>query len=547
MQALPVPREETIYLEDPATFSVFESFNNRIPQGNEFANGYQQIGQEYLFLANFATGEVEPWLATTYEYNADYTVLTIKLRDDVTWNDGEPFSSADVVYTFEAVMKEDKLGGIGLRETIEAITAPDATTVRIELKESDPRFIYTLYGQVTGFTIWPKHIWENEDPLTFKNNPPVTTSVWKLKQVISNLRMFVWERNENYWTKDERFPEAKYVVIRTAPASPDADLQEFIANSIDSARNLQWFQLELAQQSNPAVTYGLFQDPCPRTVSFNTQHPPFSDPQLRWAMSYLIDREKIAEIIAQPPSVPATHPWSDWELLQQFIDPAVLEEYKLEYDPARAAQMLDELGYTLGDNGTRVDAEGRRLQFTMITPDAVGTFAYEIGQEIATEARGAGIDLTVRALAAAPYDEAIATGNFDLASTFQCGAFIDAIDLYNQFTFSLPGQVKPVPGERTPGAYSWNSLNSPEFDEVVAQLRGVGPDAPEADALYSRALELWMQGLPVVPVIQMTYHLPWNETYWAGWPTDENMFTVPFPWWTTFYKVPFELTRAGNE
>ncbi|MCL4859293.1 MAG: hypothetical protein KJZ93_07790, partial [Caldilineaceae bacterium] len=84
---LPVPRNETIYMEDTATFRIFDSFNRFIPNGNDFANGFLQLGTEYLFYANFATGEIQPWLATEYSYNDDFTELTLTLRDDVKWND----------------------------------------------------------------------------------------------------------------------------------------------------------------------------------------------------------------------------------------------------------------------------------------------------------------------------------------------------------------------------------------------------------------------------------------------------------------------------
>src|SRR5215813_2527814 len=77
---LPVPREQTIFLEDTAQYLVFDSFNTMIPNGNEFASGFIQVANEYLFLNNYATGKFEPWLAKSYEYNKDYTVLTVHLR-----------------------------------------------------------------------------------------------------------------------------------------------------------------------------------------------------------------------------------------------------------------------------------------------------------------------------------------------------------------------------------------------------------------------------------------------------------------------------------
>src|SRR5690242_676711 len=148
---LPVPREETIVMEDtPGPFTVFDSFNTRIPNGNDFANGFYQVGMEYLFLANFSTGEVEPWLATGYEYNDDYTQLTIKLNDNIHWNDGVPFTADDVVFTINTVIANEALGESTIREYVAEASAPDATTVVIKLSKPGPRFIYAFYGTVTG-------------------------------------------------------------------------------------------------------------------------------------------------------------------------------------------------------------------------------------------------------------------------------------------------------------------------------------------------------------------------------------------------------------
>jgi peptide/nickel transport system substrate-binding protein len=50
--------------------------------------------------------------------------------------------------------------------------------------------------------------------------------------------------------------------------------------------------------------------------------------------------------------------------------------------------------------------------------------------------------------------------------------------------------------------------------------------------------------MPAIPVIQTIYFMPWNQTYWKGWPTEGNYYTLPFTWWATFSKVPFQLKPA---
>ena len=88
---------------------------------------------------------------------------------------------------------------------------------------------------------------------------------------------------------------------------------------------------------------------------------------------------------------------------------------------------------------------------------------------------------------------------------------------------------------------NWIGLKDPKLDDAVARLKKLGPDTAEAKAAYKDALEAWMKDMPAIPVIQTIYFMPWNQTYWTGWPVDKNMYTIPFTWWATFSKVPFQL------
>ena len=72
--------------------------------------GLHQFDYEYFFYQNLQTGEYIPWLAKSYEYNADFTSLTVKLRDGVTWNDGQPFTADDVVFTYDLTEQESEAG-----------------------------------------------------------------------------------------------------------------------------------------------------------------------------------------------------------------------------------------------------------------------------------------------------------------------------------------------------------------------------------------------------------------------------------------------------
>src|SRR3712207_714818 len=94
-------REETLKIaingriEDPTNFNM-TSWTG----ADRALTGLHQVLYEYFFYENLQTGEYIPWLAESYEYNADFTSLTVKLRDGVTWNDGKPFTADDVVFTY---------------------------------------------------------------------------------------------------------------------------------------------------------------------------------------------------------------------------------------------------------------------------------------------------------------------------------------------------------------------------------------------------------------------------------------------------------------
>ena len=76
-----------------------KNFNPLLPEGDSIWPTHAGI-HEPMIIYNRVTGEIVPWLATEYAFNADNTELTFTIRDGVTWSDGEPFSAEDVLFTF---------------------------------------------------------------------------------------------------------------------------------------------------------------------------------------------------------------------------------------------------------------------------------------------------------------------------------------------------------------------------------------------------------------------------------------------------------------
>jgi peptide/nickel transport system substrate-binding protein len=93
-----VAREDTVIFDLDRTIPDPGNFNWFTP-GVKRQHGAHQVMWEPLFILNYETGEIEPWLATGFEANAENTEYTVSLRDGVTWSDGEAFNADDVVFT----------------------------------------------------------------------------------------------------------------------------------------------------------------------------------------------------------------------------------------------------------------------------------------------------------------------------------------------------------------------------------------------------------------------------------------------------------------
>ncbi|HBT50608.1 MAG TPA: ABC transporter substrate-binding protein [Petrotoga sp.] len=525
---LPVPREETVVREDPAVFNQFDSFNPYIPNGVEYAAGFWQISAENLFIFNWVTGEIVPWLATGYEYSDDYKTFTLKLRDGVTWNDGQPFTADDVVFTVKLEMSKEELGARAW-ENVENVVVKDPHTVVFTLKQPDVRFFQKFVNYIdVGWIPLPKHIWEGKDPLQFKNNPPVTTGPYKLKEVIPDLKMFVWERNENYWGKKYgHFPAPKYVVMKSAP-SPDAAFQEFINNEVDIPVLASYEQAKQAMKKNPSSSKVEWMDPCPRALWLNCGAGPTSDVRVRYAISYLLDREKIAKAYFQPESTPAAFPLPAYTGIEEkFASKDLLAKYDWTsvYSPEKAAKLLDEAGYKMGPQGVRVDKDGKPVEIEIITPMAVGSTEYNIALSLSEELKKIGINATVRSLDMSVETEKILMGDFNIDSRW-IPFYGDPYSIYRKFATK---NFVPI-GERcTTG--NWVRLKDAEWDKVLDELAKVLPDSPGAHEAYVKALELFLKDLPVIPVAQTPYVTVFSTAYWTNWPTQDNMYVVPASHW----------------
>ena len=543
------PREETVWISECCgKFTIFDKFNPFVPGGIQFVGGYWQCCLDVLYIANYPRGEIIKWLSTGWDYSNDYKTLTIHLRKGVTWSDGEPFTSADVAFTINMLKKNAPVlsWSSEVEEFVESVETPDDYTVVIHLKKPNPRFHRIFMMQIcTGLPIVPEHIWKDKDPKTFSNNPPVTTGPYVLYGTIPDLSIFIWKRRDDWWGKKVLglFPEPKYIIYTNTPTMEIAYLK-FKKNEYDAG----WIHYDLVRKllaENPYAKFAGYPDPCLWGITFNTQRYPLNYSKLRWAFAYIIPYKAIQKIWPNMPSPIADSPFpAGWASLEKYKFADVLEKYRLgEYNPDKARELLDELNFIDRDNdGIRETPNGTKLSFEVMTTGDPTTWMNLAWNEIIREAKKVGIELKLVFEPSPTYRELRSTGRFEIIDYGICGgsSTIEALETFAKYHSSL---IPPI-GESVIGTGAYSRWSDPELDKLIDKAKSMAPDDPAIMDIYHRMLEIWMKNLPDIPVLNKQWGTPFITAYWDGWPSKENMYTIPYYWWGQFGLIFFHLHKS---
>jgi len=517
-------------IQDPTNLNLYAP-------GVDRSIGLHQVVYEYLFYNNLQTGEFIPWLAESYQYSPDYTSLTVKLRDGVTWNDGQPFNADDVVFTYDLL--KNNTGMVWAEETnnnVASVEKIDNLNVRFNLKMANPHFhlireAFPAVGIWGGITILPKHVWQGQDPLKFKASPPVGTGPYKLQDASQTAMTYV--RRDDWWgTKVFGVqPAPKYVQFiyegtetnaALALANNDLDTPNIGILGLGTFLNVAGRNPNVKAWTTDAPYAWL--DPCPRALMVQNAHPPFDNPQVRWALSYAIDRQSLVNLAYEGATVPTWGIWPFYDANKPFFDAVsdLRQQYPSDqYDPDKAASLLSQAGVNPGD---------LHLKY-VVNSDA--NEDQKVAQVVSDQLRAAGFNVDVTPLNGGTLTDTLRRGDYDIAMNAFCPGYIaENLELFHSKNFVPLGQPAPW-FERNSFRYS-----NPDLDAIVDKMLQTPPsDTDTMKGLYHDGLAIWLRDLPVVPLTQAPALVPFNSTYWTGWPTADNAWNMPVSWWGTFNLV----------
>ncbi|MEL7204411.1 MAG: ABC transporter substrate-binding protein [Pseudomonadota bacterium] len=551
-----VAREDTVIFDLDRTIKDPENFNWLTP-GTKRMHGAHQTMWEPLFILNYATGNVDPWLATGFTANDDSSEFTITLREGVEWSDGEAFNADDVMFTVNMALNNEEISSreaSTVRAQVASIEKIDDLTVKMTLNAPNPRFIVENFGvRIFGsFLIMPEHIWNGEDPATFAFNPPIGTGPYTFTSATTSRA--IWDRNEDWWGAKTGFQDlpAPQRVIFLESGGAESRAQLMATNQLDAAQNVSVGTFEAIKAQNPAVTawYSDYpyaaSDPCARQLEINTTLAPWDDPNMRRAVNHIIDRTQIVNIATEGATVPSRTMFAQYGSMDPFINAVVEAGYELspKADVAAGQALIEAAGYTMGSDGI-YEKDGEDLAVKIHVNSASTEYTATI-DVIVEQLNRAGI-----AASSVPVEngvfwgEVLPFGAYEMSySWLSCGSVNEPWASMGRYTVK---DVVPV-GERSPGFNNtarWDGDAAAAYSAIVDSMAGLPLGDPSVPGLVAEAYQHLDAEMPFIPLVQSFKLLPKNTTYWTGWPSNDNNYNHPFFWWNSTHQIIHNLEKAN--
>ncbi|MEM7533607.1 MAG: ABC transporter substrate-binding protein [Chloroflexota bacterium] len=496
---------------------------------------------EPLFFYSAFSDEFLPWLATGYEYSDDFTQLTVNIREGAEWSDGTPFSAEDVRFTLQMLIDEAPTlrNSTEVAAWISSVEAVDDLTVVINFNDPRPRFLFShLTGKFDTGLYWvPAHVYQDvEDVQGFAFYDP--EKGWPLVTGPYNVTLWTPEqqfvdRRDDWWGAKTGFSELPDVerIIHLPWTGEERAAQLIINNEIDSSLDLRATTIAtVVDQSEAVITHTNrdlplgYTDWWPTSFWFNCDEGPFSDKNVRWAVSYTIDRQQMLDVALEGSGILTQLPFPYYPPLMPYIDAAaeLLEEYPTnEHNLDKAAERMTEAGYEKDDEGFWVK-DGERVPAVI---HGFGIFN-DIGPVLAEQLRRGGFEGDYVAPADSFTKMSDGTAKILL---FGHGASIadpfDTLDLYTSKHYAPTGEP----------ANPFSRFQSEEYDAILEEMAAMepSPDDPKYMELYLSALRIYLDEMIDCPIQQWLHRMPMNTTFWDNWPTVDNPYVNGAFWHQT--------------
>jgi peptide/nickel transport system substrate-binding protein len=587
-----VPRNQCLILENPSgTVLPADDFNRwRSGYSASWVCGLQQLALDALWYIDPDAGVNGVWdnalAAEKPIYNADYTQMTVKLRQGLYWSDGVEFTADDLYYTVDAAMKNKGLSNNGLfTGNIDKLEQPDKYTVIFHLKAPNSRFHSAFTVRWGACYMMPKHIFEKEeDPVAFKFNPPVSLGAYTLKDFDPNGKWYLWQLRDDWKRTSVALlgnVDVKYAMY-IDPGPSDKRVIAQTAHQLDVIHDITpEGRITLAKNSPTSVGWfpsfpWAHPDPTLPAVIYNNEKPGLDKKEVRWALTLAIDIAQVAmasykgaatiSAIHVPPTGMYPHyyhePLEPW--LKDFTIKVGGQDYK-PYDPTAAQRIADLARQSLGDlvptdadtikkyigagwwkndlkaaEQLMLDAgmkKGGDGKWQLPDGSAFKVPLMGLGESNPTMNRAAaavvenwkafGIDGTLDAQA--NLWPIMSSGEYSASFAWTIETWGGDPDLFF-FLQSWHSKFYVPSGQPAAGTNSMRWKN-PELDQIIESIQKISFDDPKGVELGQEFCKLAAQDMPITPIMAYNVFTTMDTTYFTGYPSVDDPYTDPVPNW----------------
>jgi peptide/nickel transport system substrate-binding protein len=495
---------KTLVMESSPETAITQAFNPFVTTGAAWGMGATGLIYEPLIQFNLAAPPQNyPWLATSYAWSNGGKTITFTIRQGVKWNNGTPFTPADVAFTFNLMKSNASVNLNGLKITS---VSTSGNTVTLNF----PTGQYANLQSIAGTAIVPQAIWSKVgNPATFADPNPVGTGPYKLGTFTP--QGFTLVQNPGYWQASSvKVPKVYFPVY----ASNTGALSALFTGQIDWTGNyIPGLQKNFVDTS-PSTHHYWEAAGGDESLEPNLTKWPTNQLAVRQAMSLAVSRTVLGaegEAGLESPITNATGltlpTFSAWSA------PVANMTMSATGNAAAAKKLLENAGYTLGSNGF-FSKGGKPVAITIISPSAY-TDMSEVDSIAAQELKAAGIDATFQGISVNAWSADVADGDFSVTEHWSNGG----ITPYNMYEGWLDSSL--ASGSAATGDYE--RLNDPAINADLATLAGAQTVSQQTAALVP--IEKYVAAnLPIIPLTTAAEWFEYNSQNYTGWPTQSNPY-----------------------
>jgi peptide/nickel transport system substrate-binding protein len=410
--------------------------------------------------------------------SADGKVITLKLRDDLVWSDGEPLTAEDFKFTYEMTINPaNTVASTYPYDLVQSLETPDERTVVLTFNEPFAPWLGLLWHGIL-----PAHILQP----VFEADGTIDNAEWNRAPTVGcGPYVFQeWESgsfarfvaNENYWLGKPKIDE---IFIRFVPddasqiaalKAGDGDLGTFFAYPDVPGLEQAGIQILKVYSGYNEVWYFLLRP--------DKGHPALQDVRVRQAIALAFDRFSLVEDLLLGLTKPAVSMWDN----MPYVDPT-LEPWP--YDPERAKQLLDEAGW-IDTNGDGVrDKDGTELVLTYGTT----TREVRVDTQAVAQQQLAEVGIKVELL---NYDSDIYFKGYGEGGPAATGE-LDIFEYSTTPNFPDPDTAdflcREIPSDENPVGVNWAGVCDPELDQLF-QLQATQVDFNERQQTFYKISRL---------------------------------------------------------